>query len=56
MGALPAGFADAKTCVLAQLNAGLVGLKLAELRARRPDLAEEERRSIVRRWWLTAAD
>lgn len=45
-----------KLAVVARLNAGLVELKLAHLRVRRPELAEEERRAIVRRWWLTAAD
>jgi hypothetical protein len=45
-----------KLAVVARLNAGLIGLKQADLRLRQPELSDQERQAIVRRWWLTAAD
>lgn len=45
-----------KLAVVARLNAGLIGLKDADLQARQPELSDQERQVLLRRWWLSAAD
>ena len=45
-----------KLAVVARLNATLIGLKEADIRASRPDLSRDAQRALLRRWWLTARD
>jgi hypothetical protein len=45
-----------KLAVTARLNATLIGLKEADIRARLPNLSREDQRAMLRRWWLTARD
>ena len=45
-----------KLAVVARLNATLIELKAADLRARQPGLSDDRRREMLRRWWLTASD
>lgn len=41
-----------KLAVVARLNAALLGLKEADLKARYPAATAEELRGRLRRWWL----
>jgi hypothetical protein len=45
-----------KLAVVARLNATLIELKAADIRARHPDLADAQQRAQLRRWWMTACD
>jgi hypothetical protein len=45
-----------KLAVVARLNATLIALKEADIRARRPDLSRKEQQALLRQWWLTARD
>lgn len=45
-----------KLAVVARLNATLIGLKEADIRARLPGMSLENQRAMLRRWWLTARD
>ncbi|MBI4624849.1 MAG: hypothetical protein HY736_16740 [Verrucomicrobia bacterium] len=45
-----------KLAAVARLNATLIGLKEAELKARLPALAPEQTHALLRSWWLSAHD
>lgn len=45
-----------KLAVVARLNATLLELKAAAVRARFPAMPPGEQRALVRHWWLTAHD
>lgn len=45
-----------KLAVVARLNATLIELKAADIRARHPGLAAAQQTAQLRRWWLTARD
>jgi hypothetical protein len=45
-----------KLAVVSRLNATLIGLKEADLFARHPAATGEQRRRMLRHWWLTASD
>ena len=45
-----------KLTVVARLNGTLLELKSAALAAQHPALSPGQRRTILRRWWLTATD
>ena len=47
---------EKKLAAVDRLNQALLGLKEAELAARRPELSPAERRAELRRWWLSARD
>ncbi len=47
---------EAKLQAVARLNGVLLGLKAAQLAAARPDLTAGQRKSDLRRWWLSARD
>lgn len=47
---------EAKLQAVAQLNGVLLGLKAAQLAADNPELTAGQRKSALRRWWLSARD
>lgn len=51
-----AATAEQKLAMVDRLNRALQGLKEAELAVNRPDLAAEERRTELRRWWFSSRD
>lgn len=46
----------AKLAAVTRLNATLIGLKEAQLAATRPDWTPEQRRTELRRWWMSSRD
>jgi hypothetical protein len=45
-----------KLATVARLNATVLKLKEADLQARFPHQSADERREVLRRWWLSARD
>ena len=45
-----------KLAEVARLNAMAIAIKESSLSGRHPELSQEKRKQLLRRWWLTARD